>query len=449
MNKMSEHLKIKIGQVFRVPYRGQLADRSELSSYQVLTRGIHKKSADLQKGMFFYQHVQEPGQQFARIPAFIFHSNPFKSGGEGAPWVDVVEPDAGYCLFHGDNRKAGAPPLSSRGNARFAQAQNFYIDPTLRKFAPPVLVFKQVEFDRSSKGHRQFCGFGVPVRQSLGVQKDTRAGYFTNLVIELALFRMDRENETFSWKWIDGRRNPEVDADAALQEAPASWKQWVCDGELAIESCRRFVARQAVVAASEQVRLTNDERRILEEVVEYYSHERHCFEGLASFVTQRILGHQCRRGWVTKRSGDGGIDFVCRLDVGDPADRLSQTSAVVLGQAKCVGPNTSIGGSALARVVARLQRGWIGAFVTTGSYSRAAQLELAQDRYPVVLVNGQRLARAVFEVLTQERIELRHLLDRETDWYVRSLSHLAPQRILEDSFGFATSAAFQDTKKHG
>jgi hypothetical protein len=268
-------------------------------------------------------------------------------------------------------------------------------------------------------------------------------------VIELALFRMDRENETFSWKWIDDRRNPAVDADSALRDAPESWKQWVSDGDLAIEGCRRYVARQTVVAASDQIRLTNDERRILKEVVDYYSKERHCFEGLASFVTQRILGKQCRRGWVTRRSGDGGIDFVCRLDVGDPVDRLSQTSAVVLGQAKCVGLNTSIGGSALARVVARLQRGWIGAFVTTGSFSRAAQLELAQDRYPVVLVNGRRLARAVFEVLTQERIGLRDLLDRETDWYVRSLSHLSPQRILEDAFGFATSATFQDTKKHG
>ena len=148
---------------------------------------------------------------------------------------------------------------------------------------------------------------------------------------------------------------------------------------------------------------------------------------------------------MTKRSGDGGIDFVCRLDVGDPADRLSQTSAIVLGQAKCVRLNTSIGGLPLARVVARLQRGWIGAFVTTGSFSRAAQLELAQDRYPVVLINGQRLARVIFGVLTKERIGLRDLLDRETEWYVRSLSHLAPQRILEDAFGFATSAAFQDT----
>ena len=268
-------------------------------------------------------------------------------------------------------------------------------------------------------------------------------------MIELALFRMDNENETFSWKWIDERRNPEVDADSALREAPASWKRWVCDGDLAIESCRRFVARQTVVAVGEQAKLTSDERQILEEVVDYYIKKRHCFEGLASFVTQRILGHQCKRGWVTRRSGDGGIDFVCRLDVGDPADRLSQTSAVVLGQAKCVGLSTSIGGSALARVVARLQRGWIGAFVTTGCFSRAAQLELAQDRYPVVLINGQRLARAVFGVLTQERIGLRDLLDRETDWYVGSLSNLSPQRILEDAFGFATSAAFQDTKKDG
>lgn len=87
--------------------------------------------------------------------------------------------------------------------------------------------------------------------------------------------------------------------------------------------------------------------------------------------------------------------------------------------------------------------------MATGSLSRTAQLELAQDKYPVVLVNGQRVARAVFEMLSRERIALRDLLDRETDWYVRSLSHLSPQRILEDGFGFATSVLFQDTKKNG
>jgi len=440
---------INVGQVFRVPYRGRRSDATEFLSYQDLTRGAHGKSADLQKGMFFYQQVKEPGQKFGRLPAFIFHSNPFKKGAEGTPWVDVVEADAGYCLFHGDNRAPGAAPLGSRGNAKFVQVQDFYTDPELRKFAPPVLVFEQVEYDGNERGYRRFCGFGVPVRRTLATQKQKRGGYFTNLVIELALFRLEQENESFNWKWIDLRRDESVDADTALLASPLSWKDWVNGGELAIEGCRRVVARQTVVELSEQ-RLTNkEEHEILLEVLKYYGKKKHAFEGLASFVAQKILGNQCRRGWVTQRSGDGGVDFVCRLDVGDRADRLSSTPAVVLGQAKCVALGTTIGGHALARVVARLQRGWIGVFVTTGAFSRAAQLELAQDRYPIVLVNGLRLAKVIFEVLTQERVGLQELLDRETDWYVRHSTHLSPSRILEDAFWFASTTVISEIQNNG
>lgn len=208
---------------------------------------------------------------------------------------------------------------------------------------------------------------------------------------------------------------------------------------LEFESCRRIVARQSVVDPEEQWKTTNEEKRILAETYEYCTKKKHAFEGLAAFIAERVLGHQCRRGWVTKRSGDGGVDFVCRLDVGDPVDLLAYTAAVVLGQAKCVALNSQIGGQALARVVARLQRGWIGVFVTTGVFSRAAQLELAQDRYPVVLINGQRLARVLFEVLTQERIGLQELLDRETEWYLRNSTHFPPSRILEDAFSFTST----------
>src|ERR1700674_1432144 len=78
-------LMLKIGDIFRVPYRGHRTDMSGFMSYQDLTRGAHRKSADHQKGMFFYQKVKEPLQDFARVPAFIFHSNPFKKGAEGTP----------------------------------------------------------------------------------------------------------------------------------------------------------------------------------------------------------------------------------------------------------------------------------------------------------------------------------------------------------------------------
>jgi hypothetical protein len=54
--------------------------------------------------------------------------------------------------------------------------------------------------------------------------------------------------------------------------------------------------------------------------------------------------------------------------------------------------HSSVGGEQLARVEARLRRGWIGVFVTTGHYSEAAQREVIEDRHPIMLVNGSQLA---------------------------------------------------------
>ena len=61
----------------------------------------------------------------------------------------------------------------------------------------------------------------------------------------------------------------------------------------------------------------------------------HRFEGLASEITGSVLSEsgQYRPGWITKRAGDGGIDFVSRLDLGQAPGALK---LVVLGQAKCI-----------------------------------------------------------------------------------------------------------------
>ena len=71
--------------------------------------------------MFFYASVSEPGKTFDRLPAFIFHSNPYKKDTEGTPWIDVVEPEVGYALYHGDNKTAGCLPLDARGNRKLVK----------------------------------------------------------------------------------------------------------------------------------------------------------------------------------------------------------------------------------------------------------------------------------------------------------------------------------------
>ncbi len=220
MNETDRTSKVRIGDVFRVPHGAQARD-STVPSYLELTKGNCMRPADPQKGMFFYASVNEPSQSFRRLPAFILLTNPHKKDTEGTPWIDIVEPDVGYALFHGDNRTTARSPLQGRGNRKFAEVQHFYFEPQLREFSPPILMFSQKEIFGARKGYREFCGYGIPVRCAITTQREKRSGrYFTNLAIELALFHLSRENEVFDWAWIDARRDGRLGAGKVLKLAP-------------------------------------------------------------------------------------------------------------------------------------------------------------------------------------------------------------------------------------
>jgi hypothetical protein len=133
-------------------------------------------------------------------------------------------------------------------------------------------------------------------------------------------------------------------------------------------------------------------------------------------------------GWVTIRSGDGGVDFVSRLDLGSG---FSRVKVVVLGQAKCEASSSPTNGKDVARTIARLRRGWIGAYVTTSFFSEAAQRELIDDQYPVLLINGRRLAEEVFAMATQEGVAVEKVLERIDAQYDQSIADRRPEEIIE------------------
>ena len=87
-----------------------------------------------------------------------------------------------------------------------------------------------------------------------------------------------------------------------------------------------------------------------------------------------------------------------RLDVGDG---FSTAKLIVLGQAKCEKLTTPTGGNHIARTVARLRRGYIGAYVTTSFFSRPVQEEVIQDRFPLVLINGKRIAAEIHSMMVE------------------------------------------------
>ena len=125
------------------------------------------------------------------------------------------------------------------------------------------------------------------------------------------------------------------------------------------------------------------------------------------------------------------MDFVGRLDAGS---RDANTPLVVLGQAKCVKPSSSISPDEVARVVARLRRGWIGVFVTTGVFSKQAQIEVIDDEYPVVLISGGLLVSEVLRLaeLAHEG-DVQAALDAASAGYEHDVTHRRPEEILSQA----------------
>lgn len=233
-------------------------------------------------------------------------------------------------------------------------------------------------------------------------------------------------------RWIDDRRNPTLSAAQAARHAPASWVRWVKDGRAAIPRTRRRVVSSRVRSADGQRPAAGSaEADLLLRLYTFFDGRKHAFELLAARVSAQILGRSGARyhdGWLTRPGGDGGVDFVGRLDVGTPANN---TPLVVLGQAKCIVPTSSISPDQVARVVARLRRGWIGVFVTTGTFSRQAQIEVIDDQYPLVLVDGKTLAEQVLRMAAADHDgDLAALLDSVTTDYGVAITYRRPDEIL-------------------
>jgi hypothetical protein len=134
-------------------------------------------------------------------------------------------------------------------------------------------------------------------------------------------------------------------------------------------------------------------------------------------------------GWVTRGSGDGGVDFVGKVRLGQG---FAAVDVVVLGQAKCEALDKPTNGVALARTVARLKRGWIGAYVTTSFFSKQSQIEIIEDSYPLIKINGATLAEETLKLVESGgfRDTLGYLESLEIE-YPEMIQNRRPDEILE------------------
>jgi hypothetical protein len=371
-----------------------------------------------------------------RRAAILIRSSPWKAGSISTPWHDVFDLDNGHVRYFGDHKASSTQPLGgTRGNKLLlsAFAAHSSASSAERLQAPPLVLFRAVRVGEVVKGYVEFAGIAVIERVEQVVQWDDHLRQsYPNYVYDLAVLDLGAENERLDWNWINARRNPKLEAAAALQLAPKSWKRWAKDGTRALPLVRRKVSRARIMSKADQrPPIGSKEEKVLTQTYDAFAVHKHHFEAVAASVAARVFrasGSVYHEGWLTQPSGDKGVDFVGRVDLGSG---LAQTRLVVLGQAKCVAPSTSISADQIARVVARLRRGWVGVYVTTGVFSEPAQQEIGDDEYPIVLIHGARLATEIRQMaLETHEGDVPGLLQHLVQTGVPTITHRLPEEIL-------------------
>ncbi len=97
---------------------------------------------------------------------------------------------------------------------------------------------------------------------------------------------------------------------------------------------------------------------------------------------------------VTRPSRDGGRDAVGLYRIGHEAAAIKVEYAL---EAKCYGPDNSVGTREVARLISRLRHRQFGIIVTTSFLHYQAYKEIREDQHPVIVVS----ARDIVEILAK------------------------------------------------
>lgn len=433
---------MKIGQIYRASNKVAKQNPSllEVDGFPNFYYHTYLKDSpkiQFQKGIHSIAKVMlEDGS--SRVPAIIVSSSPHRYGSETTPWEDIYDPDFGHVRYYGDNRSNEHRPEQKTGNKALLDAFKGHTSPIKDdriNFAIPILFFERATVNGSPKGYIKFHGYGVIESVELVTQYDVKSnsGFFSNYVFDMCVFSMAEDNEDFPWDWINARRDRTLSNKDTLKYAPKAWKKYIANGFGELSKIRRHVYVSNVLKVEEQMpKSGSKEEEILKKTYDHFQDKRNKFELLAMRVAQEIFdssGSDFKPGWVTKKTGDGGIDFIARSDI---SKGLSSIKMVILGQAKCESLDSPTNGMDIARTVARLKRGWIGIYVTTAYFSTAVQKEVLDDQYPIMLVNGLRLAEAINSIIYKDGISVEELFKTIDLQYDNMCKNRRPEEILLD-----------------
>ena len=288
------------------------------------------------------------------------------------PWDDIVDYSTGQILYWGDAKFDSGRRQKKHneftGNRIVERIHDLILGRNL-EFVPPILHFTKL-----NKGLIQFSGLCVLDRLETTWYEDNDRP-IKNFRCHLSIL----DAETVDVKWLHARASAKMTSDLKTN-APEVWMDYISG-----RTRKLLLWRKLVRSVSDQLPLLDsEESNVLEQVcaltpVEFEHFCTSLFQDLAarSGVQHDVQG--------TRLVRDGGFDFFGKFTLPPPLHYEINFK----GQAKRYKRSNPVGPEDVSRLVARLQRGEYGIFITTSYYTQAAQEEVYTDSYPVRLFSGR------------------------------------------------------------
>jgi hypothetical protein len=280
------------------------------------------------------------------------------------PWDDVIDVLQGRIWYWGDAKAHDQKGRDDWQGNRFLQKVWTAVGERRWADVPPIL-----HFSKPAKGEVRFMGLCVLADlQDAWMEDDGRRVRNYRAVLEILPV------QDVPMSWIHGR------AAGVEIDVPPEWRTYAESGV----HDRLLVYAKQIRPKTEQLPPPSSTDEAL----------LHSLNEIDPFVFERVIvrtfeamevGHDIQG---TRHVRDGGFDFFGEFRLPPP---LSY-AIPMKGEVKRYDSRfNAVGPKEVARLVARLQRGEHGVFVTSSYFTPQAQSEVFEDRYPVELIYGRRL----------------------------------------------------------
>ncbi len=291
------------------------------------------------------------------------------------PWEDIVDYSSGLIYYWGDAKFSNDKSYSDyRGNRYLLKSFEKVLENRL-SVVPPIL-----HFSKFKPGAVRFNGLCALTKLDLTWFED-RGNPVKNFKCELTILDTDKVGVD----WLHDRAKC-TDLRKLNKKAPKVWKEYIAGNTKILD-----VWSKSILTKEDQLPPENSKDSKLLDGLTGISPIH--FEAIVVELLRNLpqINHKIFR---TQPTADGGFDFYGQFSLPYP---ISYTIKF-LGEAKKYGRNTAVQPRHVSRLVARLDRGQFGIFITTSYYTRQTQKEVLKDGYPVKLFSGKDIVNILKEL---------------------------------------------------